>query len=204
MPNFKVHLAVAAVASAVGVALGGASLGWDNETSSLAFLAGLSGGLLPDLDHDDSKPLRIAGAVAGLGAAALAAGYVLSPGSFLGRPWAAGRTALLTLGVYLLFNAGLVALLKKRTRHRGLFHSLAVPFLYSGLWALLVGSMGPGASMAVWALAGLGVFSHLLLDAGKSMSMNPLKVATDDLGASTILWVVTAAVNFLAFIRLRL
>ena len=41
LPNFDCHISVAAVVSAVGVAVGGAVLGWDKTADSLAFLAGL-------------------------------------------------------------------------------------------------------------------------------------------------------------------
>jgi hypothetical protein len=35
------------------------------------------------------------------------------------------------------------------------------------------------------------------------MSFDPLKVASEDIGASTRLWILTALVNFLAFTRLN-
>jgi membrane-bound metal-dependent hydrolase YbcI (DUF457 family) len=177
-------------------------MGWDSTTSSLAFLAGLSGGFIPDLDHDDSKPLRMAGALAGVGCSAAVVGYVTSPGSFLNRPWPTGSALLAAVGAYFLFNTIAIEIFKRRTKHRGLFHSLAVPFLYGGLWAVMVASAGGKTVMAVWLLGILGVFTHLVLDAGKSMSFNPLKVASDDIGASTRLWVLTTLVNFLAFTRL--
>jgi membrane-bound metal-dependent hydrolase YbcI (DUF457 family) len=201
VPNFESHIGVAAIASALGVAFGSAVYGWDSSASSLAFLAGLSGGFIPDLDHDESKPLRLSAALVGLGFSAATVGYVTSPGAFLNRPWPAGSAFLAAVGSYFLFNTIFVEIFRRRTKHRGLFHSLAVPFLYAGLWAVMVSSAGGKTIMAVWVLAVLGVFTHLVLDSAKSMSFNPLKVASDDLGASTRLWVLTALVNFLAFIR---
>jgi hypothetical protein len=204
VPNFDCHVSVAAVVSAVGVAFGGAALGWDKTAASLAFLAGLSGGLLPDLDCDKAKPLRLAGAVAGVGCAGAVVGFVTSPGELLNRPWTAPSAMVAAVGAYFLFNAVAVEIIKRRTVHRGLFHSLAVPFLYGGLWAVLVASQGARTVMAVWLMAIVGVMTHLLLDAGKSMSFNPLKVATQDLGASTRLWILTALINLLAFTRVSL
>jgi membrane-bound metal-dependent hydrolase YbcI (DUF457 family) len=203
VPNVESHLGVAAVASALGVAYGGAALGWDSATSTLAFMAGVSGGLIPDLDHDGSKPLRLSGAVAGLGAAAAVAGFVGSPGGFLNRPWPVHMTLLAFLVAYLVFNTVFIEIFKRRTRHRGLFHSLAVPFLYAGLWASLVSSRGARMTLAVWVFAAGGVLSHLVMDACKSLSMNPLKVAGEDIGASTRLWVLTALINMLAAVRLK-
>jgi membrane-bound metal-dependent hydrolase YbcI (DUF457 family) len=186
------------------VAFGSAKFGWDSSASSLAFLAGLSGGLVPDLDSDASKSLRISGAIVGLGVAAAVVGYVSSPGQFLNRPWPAQSTAIAAIGSFFLFNAIFVEIIKRRTKHRGLFHSFAVPFLYGGLWAVMVSSSGGLTVMAVWLVAIVGVFTHLLLDAGQSMSFNPLKIASDDISASTRLWVLTTLVNFLAFTRLTL
>jgi membrane-bound metal-dependent hydrolase YbcI (DUF457 family) len=204
VPKFECHAAVAAVVSAVAVATGGAVLGWDKTAASLAFLAGLSGGMVPDLDADESKPLRLAGALVGVGAAAAVVGFVTSPGKLLNRPWPASSALWAAVGAYFLFNAVFVDVIRRRTVHRGLFHSLAAPFMYGGIWAAICTSAGAKTVMAVWSLAVIGVLTHLILDAGKSMSFNPLKVATKDLGASTRLWILTALINLLAFTRLSL
>jgi membrane-bound metal-dependent hydrolase YbcI (DUF457 family) len=204
LPNFECHISVAALISAVSVAAGAAVFGWDNTTSSLAFVAGLSGGLIPDLDHDKSKPLRLSGAVVGLGVAVAAVGFVSSTGEFLNRPWPPMSTVLAGLGAFFLFNTIFVQILKTRTKHRGLFHSLAVPFLYGGLWAVALASTGGKTIMAVWLLGVIGVLTHLVLDCGKSFSFNPLKLATEDISASTRLWILTALINFLAFTRFSL
>jgi membrane-bound metal-dependent hydrolase YbcI (DUF457 family) len=174
---------------------------WDSSCSSLAFVAGLTGGLIPDLDSDKSKPLRLAGAVVGLGFAVAVVGFVSSTGKFLNRPWPPMSTVLAGLGAFFLFNTIFVQILKTRTKHRGLFHSLAVPFLYGGLWAVMLASNGGRTVMAVWLLAIIGVFTHLILDAAKGFTFNPLKVASEDISASTRLWILTALINFLAFTR---
>jgi hypothetical protein len=202
LPNFDCHISVAALTSAVGVAAGAILFEWDKTASSLAFLAGLSGGLIPDLDCDQSKPRRMAGVFAGLGCAAMAVGFVSGHGQFLRRPWPPVEVALAAVGSFFLCNTIFMEILKKRTRHRGLFHSFAVPFLYGGLWSCLTAGQGGRTIMAVWFLAVLGVLTHLVLDAAKSFSFDPLKLATSDLVASTRLWILTALVNFLAFTRL--
>jgi hypothetical protein len=202
VPNFECHVAAAALTSAVGVAAGAILFEWDNAASSLAFVAGLSGGMVPDLDCDVAKPRRLAGFFVGVGCAAMVVGYVSGHGSFLRRPWPAGHVLLAAVGSFFLFNAFFLEIIKSRVKHRGLFHSLATPFLYAGVWSCLVAAQGGPAIMAVWLLAVLGVFSHLILDAAKGFTFNPLKIASDDLAASTRLWILTALVNFLAFIRL--
>ncbi|MDR1040878.1 MAG: metal-dependent hydrolase [Deltaproteobacteria bacterium] len=201
MPNFACHLAVGAVSSALAVAYGDARYDLGNVCSTLAFLAGVSGSLLPDLDSDTSKPLRLSGAVAGLGAAAAVAGFALSPGNFLGRPWHPVYVAVAAFATFLVSNTLMIGLLKRYTVHRGLFHSLSVPFLYGGLWAVLCTGMGRKTVFAVWVMAAGGVFLHLILDSAKSLSLKPLKVCTQDLAASTRLWIATAMVNLLVLVN---
>jgi membrane-bound metal-dependent hydrolase YbcI (DUF457 family) len=201
LPNFSCHLAVGAVTSAIAVAAGDAVYHIGSTGSTLAFLAGVSGSLLPDLDSDTSKTLRLSGAVAGLGAAALAAGFAMSPGSFLNRPWHPVHVAVAALAAFLAFNTLVIGVLKRHTVHRGLFHSLSVPFLYGGLWAVLCTGMGRKTVFAVWAAASGGVLLHLLMDAAMSLSLKPLKVYTQDLAASTRLWIATAAVNLLMLVN---
>jgi membrane-bound metal-dependent hydrolase YbcI (DUF457 family) len=55
--------------------------------------------------------------------------------------------------------------------------------------------------MAVWILALVGVFTHLILDAVKSFSFYPLKAYSKDIEASTRLWMATSVVNLLALIQ---
>jgi membrane-bound metal-dependent hydrolase YbcI (DUF457 family) len=193
---------VSSLGSALLTAYGAARFGWDGVIPSLAFISGAAGGMAPDLDSDASKPLRLAGLTAGAAAAAGTAAFVSASGDFLNRPWGAEAAVAAAVAAFALFNFLAVETFRRLTRHRGLFHSLAVPFLYAGLMACLAAPYGADASMAVWLLGVFGVFSHLALDAAQSLSLIPLKLATGDLGASTRLWLVTAGVTILAFSRL--
>ena len=202
MPGYQTHLKVSALGSAILVAWGTARYGWDGAIPTLAFVAGAAGGLVPDLDSDSSKPRRWAGLLVASAVAISAAGFLASPGPFLKRPWGGGPTALAALYFFLLVNWLTLEFLRHRTRHRGLFHSLAVPFLYGGLMALMAVPRGTDTAMAVWLLSLFGVFSHLVLDAMRGVSLNPLKPATHDLAASAWLWTATALVTLAAFFRL--
>jgi hypothetical protein len=223
LPAYDTHLTVSTLGSALLVAGGAALYGWEGAIPPLAFAAGAAGGLVPDLDSDASKPRRWAGLLAAAAVAVGAAGFLTSSGPpsplggsplwgaagsptspepFLGRPWGNGAAALAALYLFLLVNLLVFKVLQRHTRHRGLFHSLAVPFLYAGLMALLAGPRGTETVMAVWLLSLFGVFSHLILDAVGSLSLNPLKPATSDLSASTWLWTATALVTLAAFLRL--
>ena len=202
MPGYQTHLKVSTLGSAILVAWGTACYGWDGAIPKLAFAAGAAGGLVPDLDSDASKPRLWAGLLTAAAAAAAAAGFLTSPGPFLHRPWGAWPTALAALYLFLVVNWLTHEFLRRRTRHRGLFHSLAVPFLYGGLMALMAVPRGTDTAMAVWLLSLFGVFSHLVLDALYGLSLNPLKPATRDLTASAWLWTATALVTLAAFFRL--
>jgi hypothetical protein len=202
MAGYQTHLKVSVLGSALLVAWGTARYGWDGAIPVLAFAAGAAGGLVPDLDSDTSKPRLWAGVLVGGAAAIGVAGFLTAPGPFLQRPWGRGPTVLSAIYFFLLANGLLFKFLRQRTRHRGLFHSLAVPFLYGGLMALLAGPRGTATAMAVWLLSLFGVFSHLVLDALYSLSLNPLKPATHDWAASAWLWTVTALVTLAAFFRL--
>jgi membrane-bound metal-dependent hydrolase YbcI (DUF457 family) len=182
------------------VAYGEAAYGLGYSTSALAFLAGVTGGILPDLDSDTSIPLRFSGIIGGLGAAAAVVGFGSADGSGFYRPWTPASVAIAAMAAFLLFNALVIILIKKSTVHRGLFHSLPVPFFYAGLFALLVSSQGRKTVMAVWILAAVGVLTHLLMDAFKDLSFKPLKLASSDISASTRLWIATAVVNFIALV----
>jgi len=202
MPGYQTHLTVSTLGSAILVAWGTVRYGWDGAIPTLAFVAGAAGGLVPDLDSDASKPRRWAGLLAAAAAAIGAAGFLTSPGPFLQRPWGGWPTALVAIYLFLLINFLTIKILRRHTRHRGLFHSLAVPFLYGGLMALMAGPRGTATAMAVWLLSLFGVFSHLILDALRGLSLNPLKPATRDLAASAWLWTATALVTLAAFLRL--
>ncbi|MDR2197975.1 MAG: metal-dependent hydrolase [Deltaproteobacteria bacterium] len=200
MPNFNYHLGASALASAVLVAYGEAAYGLGQPASGLAFLAGVAGGVLPDLDSDSSIPLRFSGIVAGLGAASAVAGFAMADSGVFDRPWRPLTVAVAALAAFVLFNALTLKVIKKITVHRGLFHSFPIPFLYAGVFALLISSQGRKTVMAVWILGVVGVFTHLVMDAVRDLSFNPLKFATSDISASTRLWFGTALVNLLALI----
>jgi hypothetical protein len=201
LPNFNSHLAVSALGSAALVAYGEAAYGLGHAASAMAFVAGVAGGILPDLDSDSSWPLRLSGLLAGAAAAAGVVGFGTARVPWFYRPWPPWAVAASALAAFLLANVLALTVIKRTTVHRGLFHSLPVPFLYAGSLAMLVGGQGRKAMMAVWILAAAGVLTHLVMDALKDLSYKPLKIASSDIGASTRLWMATAIVNLMALVR---
>lgn len=172
MADFRTHLSVAA-AGGVLVALGGWQSGLLSlsEAPTLAVLVAF-GGILPDIDSDHSKAIRLIFnlfAVLAVVAGALLLQARLPPGQLLA---ACG-------GLYVGVRYGAGAVFKRFTVHRGIWHSL----LAGGLCGLLVTALGyrlfeQGANQA-WgnglALFG-GVVIHLLLDEVYSVDLTGARI----------------------------
>ncbi|MEO5370812.1 MAG: metal-dependent hydrolase [Magnetococcus sp. DMHC-1] len=160
MANFRVHFSVAAVAGGMAATalLVAGEIGW-GETLA-CFAAATIGGLLPDLDADNSTPLAMA-------FTALAICF-----SFLLMFSQAGRYSVLELlvlwsGGYLLVRHGVLRLFTRATVHRGIFHSLPALFFFTFLTVLLAWGLYGIPRQTAWLVGtfiGMGVFVHLLLD----------------------------------------
>lgn len=161
MPSFKNHVSF-------GI-LSGILAGWIavnnrivlNPKLLLPLLVVITlGSILPDLDSDDSKPLKFALETFSILCLAL---YYLS---WQNSPYSYLNLAVGLVGTYVIAKYGIGFLAKKFTHHRGIFHSVpamliaalaaVVTFTYFGF---------PGADVLFLSMAlGLGYFSHLLLD----------------------------------------
>ncbi|HSH57800.1 MAG TPA: metal-dependent hydrolase [Halomonas sp.] len=160
MANFRTHLGVAAVGGVV-VAHGGWQAGLWDAWQALPILALVAlGGILPDIDADNSRSIRLVFNLLAVLAAVLGGGLMQE---YLGI-----STLLVACsGVYLGVRYLGAALFARFTVHRGLWHSLLAA-AFSGLTtaALSYRFLAQPASLA-WghgvALA-LGFVLHLLLD----------------------------------------
>lgn len=199
MPNFTAHFGVAGLVG-LGAGLWTVQAGFAPPTAVLAAGAALTSGLAPDLDADQSRPLKIAAALTGLAVALITLEGLTGqgwpfrwPGSEnLHRPWPATPALLAAAAGYFIFNSLARTLFCRFTRHRGLFHSLAMPVLAGGLWALALAGRGRPVSLLVGLAAAAGVLSHLLLDALFSRSLNPLKLYSANKLQSLLLWLFSA------------
>ncbi|MBF0176438.1 MAG: metal-dependent hydrolase [Magnetococcales bacterium] len=168
MANFRTHFNVAAVAGGVCATslLVAGEMGW-GETLA-CFSAAIIGGLLPDLDADNSTPLSVAFSIL-----AVCCSFLLMF-SQVGRfsvlellfLWGAGHF-LVRQGVFRLFN--------RLTVHRGIFHSVPAIFLFAYLTVLVVWGLCGASPKTAWltgTFVGIGVFIHLFLD--EIFGINPL------------------------------
>lgn len=160
MANFRAHLTVGAlVAGAAAFVSYGEGLSTPAETQAL-FALGTAASLLPDIDADDSQPVRAVFQLAGIGLGFLAAFALADRVGLL-------EQLLIWLGVALLVSFPLRWAFGRLTVHRGLWHSLLMA-LALALAAVVVadGVLGHPPRMA-WLIGGftlLGYLTHLTLD----------------------------------------
>jgi len=157
MADFRTHITVS---SLCGCAVAGAGVAWGAPTASCVLAGGLCGlaGMLPDLDSNNSLPLR----------EVLAFSSAVVPLLMVKRFIAIGlsheEVALAGAIVYLMVRFGIGGLLKRCTVHRGMFHSLPAA-LIAGLAAFLIcDSLEPRLRFYKAGAIFLGYVSHLLLD----------------------------------------
>lgn len=172
MANFRTHLSGGALVSgAAGFVSYGEGLTNATETQ-LLFLVGTAASLLPDIDADDSKPVRglfnLTGIVAGfLVAFALAERIALL------------EQLLVWIGVALVVAFPLRWAFARMTVHRGIWHSLLMALVLS-LGATLVADVFIGLdAVRAWLTGGfvlLGYLTHLVLDEAASVDLLDRKV----------------------------
>ena len=172
MAGFRMHISVSALS---GLGYGMATvklLGHPIETAFLAGALTAIGGMLPDLDSDSGVPVR---ELSGVAAAVI-------PLLLYNRIFHTGLNHEAVLAIlaaaYLVIRYGAVALFKRVTVHRGMFHSIPAMFI-SGLCVYLAYDCRESAQSTRYVLAlgvMLGFLSHLILDEIYSVDLNGLRV----------------------------
>lgn len=195
MPSFKVHIAVSATLGVTGAALGMSWQQWGADVSMLAGLCGFAGGMMPDLDSDSGKPVRIAGGLAGL---VLSIGLIY----FLHRMNTPPLTIALT-GAAMLFilNTAGVKAFKTMTRHRGMFHSIPAVLIFGSALAGIFAPLGFRAASGAALVGMAGFVSHLILDGVFSLTLKPFKLWSKDRLASCFAWLLAVSGLTVAYIQ---
>lgn len=158
MANFPTHIGVS---TALGAVYGTAGyLYYDIAPTTCVLAGGLCslGGMLPDLDSDNSTPVR---EMLSFSAAAIPMHMVDRFKAMLFTP---EEIVLSSAGIYFFVRFVLGNVLKRFTVHRGMFHSfpaMAIAFL-----ATFLLSQSGDLALRIFKATGLaiGFFSHLLLD----------------------------------------
>ena len=186
MPSFRVHIGVSAFIGLAGAAVGITDQAWSHPVAMVAGLAGALGGLLPDLDADEGRPLRTVGIFVSL---FLSIGllYVL-----LWQNLSPGQVILTGAALLFVFNSAGIGAFKTLTRHRGMFHSLPAVLVWGAALAIVAFPLGRPAALRLAAVGAAGYLSHLILDAVFSLSLKTLKLWSKSRLASTTSWVMAA------------
>lgn len=162
MANFKIHLIGATLVSGAAVTAAVAIKLTTVDQAPLLFGLGMAGGLMPDIDADDSTPLRLAFNLLGLIGAFLSVFYALGQVRF-----SIVELFLLGLAAFLLIRFGILELFLRLTKHRGVFHSLLAACCFTlaatNLSYHLAGFPAPLAWLHGLFL-GAGYLTHLTLD----------------------------------------
>ena len=160
MANFQTHLTGGALVSAAAAfASYGHGLSGVTDTQAL-FVVGNAASLLPDVDADDSKPLRAVFEVAGI-----IAGFLVAF-AFAGH-FAALELVGIWAGAWLIVRWPVRMAFAHFTVHRGLWHTLLMALvlaLAAGIFAERWLRLGPGMAWLVTGFVLLGYITHLVLD----------------------------------------
>ena len=160
MANFNVHLSVAASSSSIVAVLGvNLNLMDFSHTPWLVFL-GIVGGMLPDVDAVNSKPVRLLFNVLAL----LSATAVLS---ILKNYVVSYHLWALAGGIYWLTRFLVLASIKRFTVHRGIFHSILALLFFAFLMVCISDYSFKQNATYAWLngfFLGFGFLVHLLLD----------------------------------------
>ncbi|MBF0341403.1 MAG: metal-dependent hydrolase [Magnetococcales bacterium] len=167
MAGFNVHLAVGAMAGGVGVtSLMVAGL-VDSQVGLLGFFAAMIGGVLPDVDAEESIFLDLAFTVFAL----LGSFFVMFSQTGV---YSVAELTILWLVTFLFIKFAVFELFVRFTVHRGIFHSVPAGVFFGGVTAALLIHLFRLPERAAW-LAGLFVFFgylvHLLLDELYSLNL---------------------------------
>ena len=172
MANFNTHLFVASVAS-IGAAVVAVDvhLITNADIPWLVFL-GTLGGLLPDIDANNSRPVKLLfNVLALMGVAAALHAFKNSYAAHLLLAIAAGTYLFIRYGVFALFNA--------LTVHRGVFHSVLAVLFFSLLMTCISYHFLHWNVLHAWLngiFIALGFIVHLLLDELYSTDLSNLRI----------------------------
>lgn len=195
MADFNVHVATGAIAGGVGVTALMSADRMDPQTGLICFFAAMIGGVLPDVDADESVLLNLIFTFFAL----LASFFVMF--SQLGGH-AILESIILWLLAFLFVKLAVFELFTRTTTHRGIFHSLPAGLFFACATAVLMSRLFHQPASAAW-LTGLfvltGCLVHLLMDELYSLNLFGVGGVEHSLGSafklySRELWATAAMI----------
>lgn len=172
MANFNVHVSVAASASGIIAVLGVNLQLMDFSHAPWLVFLGIVGGMLPDIDAVNSKPVRLLFNVLAL----LSATAVLSALKTYAQSY---QLFALAAGIYWLTRYLVLASIARFTVHRGIFHSLLALLFFSLTMVCLSHYAFEQTLIYAWLngfFLGFGFLVHLLLDEMYSVDLSNRRI----------------------------
>jgi hypothetical protein len=172
MANFNVHLSVAASSSGIVSVLGVNLNVMDFSHAPWLVFLGIVGGMLPDIDAVNSKPVRLLFNVLAL----ISATAVLSA---LKTYFVSYQLFALAIAIYWLTRFLVLASIKRFTVHRGIFHSVLALLFFSFLMVCISNYAFKQNATYAWLngfFLGFGFLVHLLLDEMYSVDLSNRRI----------------------------
>ena len=179
MGNYQQHLVFGFLVSSISAGLGYFVFGIDTLYCILACMLGVIGSILPDLDHDQSIPLR---EVFNVVAAIVPFIIVLL---LIGRD--EEDLVLLTVifgGSYLFIRIIISSFFKQLTSHRGMFHSIPAILIVGEIIHLIYYDNSVRVRWFLTVVGMIGFLSHLVLDELSSVDFSNGRVAKKSFGTA--------------------
>ncbi len=168
MANFNVHFSVAASSSSIAAVLGVNLNVMDFSHAPWLIFLGIVGGMLPDIDAVNSKPVRLLfNVLALLSATAVLSALKTYVGSY--------QLLALAAGIYWLTRYLVLASLARFTVHRGIFHSVLALLFFALLMVCVSDYAFKQNAVSAWLngfFLGFGFLVHLLLDEMYSVDLS--------------------------------
>ena len=172
MADFKTHVTVAAILSAP-LAASTFIAGVANMNEAIFYaLAGTLGGLLPDIDADDSAAIRLIFRLFG----ALAGGLAIAFGIDKLLHW---QVLALAIVSYLVVRFPVRWVFEQFTVHRGTLHSLLANVMFAILSVPIMHHLFALEAKTAWGIGGfifLGATIHLILDELYSIELSGMRI----------------------------
>jgi len=172
MADFKTHITVACAASGLAATCLLAAGVARPDQVLLYFILGSAGGVLPDIDADNSIPLKLTFDILS---------FVIAFVVMFGQPW--GRSVielvLIWLAVFLAVKFLVFSFFIRMTVHRGIIHSIPAGITF-GLMAVILLDQVRGISAGYAWMGGfflfMGFFIHLFLDEFYSVNFSDMSL----------------------------
>jgi len=160
MANFNTHFIVASSASAIASGIMLSMEVIEPNQAIMAFVIGTFGGLLPDIDSDNSKSISIAFTIISFLITILLIFFKSSTYSVIEMIIVGGM-------VFYTIRFGLIGVFRKVSKHRGMFHSVPVALIWGVGTAILMHLFFGLDELVSWVygiMMSFGYIIHLLLD----------------------------------------